>query len=511
MIPMRVRALALALAGSLAACGAGQPPAPAAEPTPAAGGAVVAEARVLPARYAALSFLVAGTLEQVLVREGDLVAAGAVIARLDAGEAAASLARAEAQLKAAEARLQDLLDGPRAEDLAVAEAQLRQAQAQLDQAEGSVTPEDLRAAREQIAAAQAALARLKPGAAGADVRAAQAQLDQAQANLTVQRNQLSAAKTSAELGLRQAGDALVQAQAAYSAAKWHWEHVQAHGTDPLSPSAPDASGQTRANRLTDAQKQQYRDAFVQAESGLHSAELAVQQAQVALDNAQQVEVGGLQAAEATVASARADLDRTRSGVLTEQLAQGQAQLALAQAQLARLRGPQRDNQLAVAQAGVELAQATLAQLSATPQPSERTALEAQVESARAERDAARVALARTELKAPFAGQVAALELRPGELVAPTSVVAQLADTSEWLIETTDLTELDIARVQVGDRAELTFDALPGVTLAGQVAGIRSYGERLQGDVVFRAIIRLGAPDARLRWNMTASAVIAPSA
>lgn len=502
----------LGMAAALAACASGEPPAPAAAPTAApASGAVLAEARVVPARYAALSFLVAGTLEQVLVREGDTVAAGDTIARLDAGEAAASLARAEAQLKAAEARLQDLLDGPRAEDLAVAEAQLRQAQAQLTAAEGSVTPEDLRAAREQIAAAQAALERLRPGAAGADVRAAQAQLDGAQANLAVQRNQLSAAKTSAELGLRQAGDALVQAQTAYSTAKWHWEHVQAHGTDPISPRVPDASGQTRTNTLTDAQKQQYRDAFVQAESSLHSAELAVQQAQLALENAQQVEIDGLQAAEATLASARADFDRTRSGVLTEQLAQGQAQLALAQAQLARLRGPQRDNQLAVAQAGVELAQATLAQLSATPQPSERTALEAQVESARAERDAARVALARTELKAPFAGQVAAFELRPGELVAPTSVVAQLADTSQWLVETTDLTELDIARVQVGDRAELTFDAMPGVTLAGQVASIRSYGERLQGDVVYRAIIRLDAPDTRLRWNMTASAVIAPSA
>lgn len=515
MIPKGARALALAaLAGLLVACASGQPPAPPAEPTAAsASGAVVAEAKVVPARYAALSFLVAGTLEQVLVREGDTVAAGDAIARLDADDARVNLARAEAQLKAAEARLQDLLDGPRAEDLAVAEVQLRQAQAQLTQVEQSVSAEDLRSAREQIAAAQAALARLKPGAAGADVRAAQAQFDQAQANLAVQRNQLSAAKTSAELQLRQAGDALVQAQIAYSAAKWHWEHVQAHGTDPISPSVPDASqpGQPRANKLTEAQKQQYRDAFVQAERTLHSAELAVQQAHVALGNAQQVEVDGLQAAEATLASARADLDRTRSSVLTEQLAQGQAQLAQAQAQLARLRGPQRDNQLAVAQAGVELAQASLAQLSATPQPSERGALEAQVESARAERDAARLALERTALKAPFAGTIAALELRPGELVGPSSVVAQLADTSQWSIETTDLTELDIARVGVGDRAELTFDALPGVRLAGRVASIRSYGEKLQGDVVYRAIIRLDAPDTRLRWNMTVAATIAPGA
>jgi HlyD family secretion protein len=515
MMRKLVPALALAaLAALLAACSSGQPPAAAAQPTPAqADGAIVAEAKVVPARYAALSFLVGGTVEQVLVREGDSVGAADVIARLDASAEKANLARAEAQLKSAEARLQDLTDGPRAEDLAVAEVQLRQAQAQLKQIAESVTAEDIRSAREQIAAAQATLARLAPGAASADVRAAAAQLDQAQDNLSIQRNQLSAAKTSAELQLRQAADALVQAKTAYSTAKWNWEHVQERGTDPLNPSVPDAAhpGQTRANELNDAQKQQYHDAFVQAERNLHSAELAVRQAEVALENARQVEIDGVQAAEATVASARAGLERTRSSVLAEQLAQGQAQLAQAQAQLARLRGPQRDNQIAVAQAGVEAAQATLARLTSPPQPSELTALQAQVESARAERDAARIALERTELKAPFAGQIAALDLRPGEMISPSAAVAQLADTSEWSIETTDLTELDVARIRAGDRAELTFDALPGVNLTGQVASIRGYGEKLQGDVIYRAIIRLDKFDARLRWNMTVSAAIVPGA
>jgi HlyD family secretion protein len=515
MIRKVVLALRLAaLAAFLAACSSGEPPAPVAEPTPAvADGAIVAEAKVVPARYAALSFLVGGTLEQVLASEGDSVAAGDVIARLDSDDEKTDLARAEAQLKSAEARLQDLLDGPRAEDIAVAEVQLRQAQAQLKQIVESVSEQDLRSAREQIAAAQATLARLKPGTAGADVRAAQAQLEQAQANLAVQQNQLSAAKTGAELQLRQAADALVQAQTAYSTAKWNWDHVQERGTDPISPSIPDPArpGQTRANELNDVQKQLYHDAFIQAESNLHSAELAVQQANIAFQNTQQVEVDGVQAAEATVASARADLDRTRSSVLNEQLAQGQAQLAQAQAQLARLRGPQRDNQVAVAQAGVEAAQATLARLTSPPQPSERTALEAQVESARAERDAARIALERTELKAPFAGQIAALDLRAGELVSPNLAVAQLADTTEWQIETTDLTELDVARIRTGDRAKLTFDGLPDLKLNGQVASVRSFGEKLQGDVVYRAIIRLDTFDARLRWNMTASAAIVPSA
>jgi hypothetical protein len=123
----------------------------------------------------------------------------------------------------------------------------------------------------------------------------------------------------------------VQAQTAYSATKWHWEHVQAHGTDPLSPSVPDSAnpGKTKANKLNDTQKQQYHDAFVQAERELHSAELAVQQAQVAAESAHQAEIKGLQVAEASVTSAQANLERTTSAVLSEQLAQARSQLAQA--------------------------------------------------------------------------------------------------------------------------------------------------------------------------------------
>ncbi|KPV47387.1 hypothetical protein SE17_42465, partial [Kouleothrix aurantiaca] len=204
-------------------------------------------------------FEIGGTVATLLVKEGDTVAAGQVIARLDRDAKAVNLARADAQLRAAEARLHDLNDGPRPEAVSAAEAQLRQAQAQLGQTLESVTPEDLAAAQAQIEAAGATLGRLRQGAAGADIRAAEAQLQQAQASLASQRDQLSAGKTNAELQLSQAADRLMQAQTAYSTAKWHWDHVQAHGTDPITPSVPDAArpGKTKANKLNETQKQQY--------------------------------------------------------------------------------------------------------------------------------------------------------------------------------------------------------------------------------------------------------------
>jgi HlyD family secretion protein len=282
--------------------------------------------------------------------------------------------------------------------------------------------------------------------------------------------------------------------------------------DPISPTVPDAkrAGKSKANKLNDFQRQQYQDAFVLAERDLSSAELAVQQAQVASESARQAESNGLQAAEASVISAQANLERTTSAALSEQLAQARSQLAQARASLARLRGAQRDNQIAIAQAGVDAAQANLARIAAPPQPSELTALEAQVEGARAERDAAKIELEQAELKAPFAGLIAALDLRVGETITPNTAVAQLADTASWRIETTDLTELNVSQVEVGDRVQLTFDALPKVELSGRVLQVKEFGENHQGDIVYRATVVPDKVDTRLRWNMTASAAISPS-
>ena len=81
-------------------------PAPApvavAAPPVAAAKAVVAEARVVPARSAALSLPIGGMVADVLVKEGDQVTAGQVIARLDATQLQARVAGAQAAL--AEAR-----------------------------------------------------------------------------------------------------------------------------------------------------------------------------------------------------------------------------------------------------------------------------------------------------------------------------------------------------------------------------------------------------------------------
>src|SRR5262245_38683073 len=93
-----LRAILIAgLAGLLAACGGAQVAAPAVQPMPIkTEDKIIAEAKVVPVRRAALSFPIGGTIAEVLVKEGDAVVAGQVIAQLDRATKTANLARAEA-------------------------------------------------------------------------------------------------------------------------------------------------------------------------------------------------------------------------------------------------------------------------------------------------------------------------------------------------------------------------------------------------------------------------------
>jgi len=86
------------------------------------------------ATTADLGFQTGGRIEEILVREGDVVTEGAVLARLDLAELEARRAAAEAQLAAARAILRELEVGARPEERRQAEAALAAAARQLEEA-----------------------------------------------------------------------------------------------------------------------------------------------------------------------------------------------------------------------------------------------------------------------------------------------------------------------------------------------------------------------------------------
>ncbi len=187
----------------------------------------------------------------------------------------------------------------------------------------------------------------------------------------------------------------------------------------------------------------------------------------------------IEAAEAQVAQARAGVEaaRAQKGMAQQQVAITKGQLERARADLALTRAPVREEQLRVAEARVAQA-------------------EAGVEKAKA-------ALVETVIRAPFAGTVAQIDLDLGESIMAGTPVVSLGDLEQFHIETTDLDEIDVARVDEGQRVDLTFDALPDVRLTGTVQKIGLKADTTAGGITYRVIVALDEMDPRLRWGMTA--------
>jgi HlyD family secretion protein len=513
-------AIVLLVGSTLAALflrGGASAPTAATTPTPpttqsakqTAPGLLASEGRVVPIHSAALSLPIGGIIADIAVAEGDQVQAGQVLVRLNQSRSTAAIAQAEADLAQAQAAAEKVRAGPTPAEIRIAEAQLRTAQAQLRQATGNVTTADQAALTAQLAQAQAHLNALRAGPTKSERDTATAQLALAQANLVTQRDQLSAAKTTAKLQVERSTSELTKAQSNDSTALQNWQYVQDTNRDPITPwlGIDPTTGEKIPNKLGDAQRQQYYAAYIQAEATLRNAEIAVQQARIANDAARLAEVSGIQAAEQQVAISQANLEQLRAGATNDELAAARALVASSQANLEKLSGEQRDGVLDAAKASVDQAQANLEKLRAGASQSDIAAADAVVQRAQAALTLAQINQSDGELRAPFAGTIAAINSRIGEYSVMGTPMIQLADLSTWQIETTDLTERNVIRVREGSPATITFDSISGLELPGTVSRIRALGEAKQGDITYVITIKLNQQDPRLRWNMTASVTI----
>ncbi len=445
---------------------------------------VTASGEVVARSSANLSFRVPGVVAEVLVKEGDAVNAGDPLVALDARELELQVAQAEASLAQARANYERLIEGATPEEIAAVRAQVAQAQAALRQARGSVTDADIAAAEAALAQAIARRNDLLDGPNDADLTAARSAVDQAEANLNIQRTNLSAAKTNAELQLTLAANALRDAQQSYS--DLYWQNRERE--QQLAK-----FGLELPKEALDAEEQLLR--------AVESAEARFKQAQLAYEQARQNEIDGIAAAEAQLRSARSNLQRLLDGPTADLVAAADAAVAQAQATLDRLRGDQRAGALAAAQAGVAAAQANLERITAPPTPQNLAAAEAAVKIAEAALAAARLNLEKAVLRAPFSGIVAGINVDPGDLAGTGALPAvQLVDASELSIEAA-ISDTDVARVQEGQRVEVRIDALPGKVYTGTVDFIAPVANVVGNVRTFTVRVKLDEQDS-LRAGMS---------
>ena len=115
-------------------------------------------------------------------------------------------------------------------------------------------------------------------------------------------------------------------------------------------------------------------------------------------------------------------------------------------------------------------------------------------------------LAQSTLTAPFDGSIVSVDIAPAETVVPGQIVIILGDLSKYQIETTDLSERDVTRVQIGQSANVFIEAL-NENFTGEVINIARTSTTLGGDVVYKVTIALDKQPKGLLWGMSADAEI----
>jgi len=245
-----------------------------------------------------------------------------------------------------------------------------------------------------------------------------------------------------------------------------------------------------------------------SQATIHAAEAQLILAQDALDRAKDVYDG---------LSGRAEDDLERALALTE-LAAAQRDYDAALRNLRWYTGHPSEIQQGLLDADLALAQARLEQARRVweerkdgPDADDLALAEARVANAQAQLAAAESALSDAQLKAPMAGTVAHVLSKAGEMAVPGQAAVVIADFTRWVIETENLTEIELPQVVMGQPVTVAFDALPGVKLAGTVTAIRPLFEIKSGDVVYAVQIGLDEVDPRLQWGMTAVVTFEASA
>lgn len=127
---------------------------------------------------------------------------------------------------------------------------------------------------------------------------------------------------------------------------------------------------------------------------------------------------------------------------------------------------------------------------------------ADVDRAQAALDSAKATLAQATLVTPISGTVVSVDVSLGETATPGQVMIVIGDLTRMRIETTDLSERDVPRVDVGQTTSVYIEALDK-EINGKVVEIDQQSSTVGGDVVFKVTIELDEQPQGLRWGMSA--------
>lgn len=209
----------------------------------------------------------------------------------------------------------------------------------------------------------------------------------------------------------------------------------------------------------------------------------------------------------SVVDIQGQLSRTVSSSITTQQTSAHTQLTTANSVLSKLSS--QVTSIQNAKQAVKNAQQALA-IASIGNPDGTTPFDLELQKNDVAKKEAALAVAKQALadhvvRSPFAGVLAAVNVQAYDTASTGSVVATLI-TNRRIAELS-LNEVDAAKIKIGDKATLTFDAIDILSLTGSVAEISTIGAVTQGVVSYTVKIAFDSQDERVKPGMTVNAAI----
>lgn len=417
-----------------------------------------------------------GKVDNVLVKLGQKVQSGEVLASLDPATLAQNIIQAKADLINAQNALSDLKK-PQPLKIAQAQKALDDAQTALDDL---LHPSGLAIAQAQtnLDNAQTALDNLLNPDHLAIQQAEQAVIDDQKA---VDDAQTSVDRLKYPRG---SNDQIKAANAAYVLAQSEVDRLQTvYDKAPGDPNVDAVKAQALSALETAKTK---RDRAL-ANLNWLSATWSEQDIQD--------KTTALALAEARLADAQKTLN-TLKNPTAQDIELGKAHVADAQDALDKLINPTTTD-IELAQQRVADAQDTLNTTRNGPTHDDLTIAETRITVAQA-------TLNQAQITAPFSGTITNVEVMPGDIVSPGKVAFRIDDLSTLFVEL-QVSEIDVYQIQIGQPVSVTFDAIPNTVYAGQVNDIGLVGTSVSGVVNFPVTVQLTKADNTVKTGMTAVA------
>ncbi len=382
--------------------------------------------KVKPAESVDLAFERSGRVAGVSVRVGDTVHAGQILTQLESGELSAQLLQAQANLAAEEAKLREFEEGTRPEEIQIAITKVGNAERTLQDAENDLLNIINKAGVDLQSDYDGALsAALKAVTAG---KSALITLSDIQQNYFTSYSQEDSRLAEAK------GTAVEALLGTSGAGLWKTEYI-----NELNGGTFKFIHDISLNPTHETIDQALPDTLVSLRKVSTALEAVPSTGELTATD--KTNLGTEKKNMSTeISSVSSEIQAIAVQKVTNANAIADAEAAVNSAK----------NALATAHDELSLKEAGIA-------PEQIAAQKARVNSARASKQQYQAEIAKTIMKAPFDGVVIAKDIEMGEVISANAKVISLNSQAQFEIEA-NIPEADIAKVTIGDNADITLDA-----------------------------------------------------